>query len=285
MQPRELTITTPHLEFSALEWGDPAARPVLALHGWLDNAASFTPLAPRLKGIRLIAVDLAGHGLSQHRPEGFSYDIWHYVEDLVHIAEALDLERFGLLGHSMGGIIATMAASSVLKEQVVALVTIDGLFPWPRKPEEAPVSLMKYINERRTPLDKLPVARYRSRQQAVRARVMSQFKVSRESSALLVDRSLRQDGDGWMWTSDPRLKLGSPTRFTLEQSLAFPQAVTCPAHMIHADQGEIHDTIEQFRDRLPNFQFHSLSGSHHLHMDGPVDVIANIASTVLGQGL
>ncbi|MFK0572446.1 alpha/beta hydrolase [Endozoicomonas sp.] len=285
MQPRELNIQTPHLTFAALEWGDSQGHPVIALHGWLDNVASFTPIAPKLEGIRVIAVDQAGHGLSEHRPEWFSYDVWHYVEDLVYIAEALQLDRFGLLGHSMGGVVSTMAAGSVLKEQVTGLVAIDGLFPWPRKAEDAPNALRDYINQRRTPANQLPVTRYRSRQQAVRARAISQFKVSRESSELLVERSLRQVGDDWLWTSDPRLKLGSPTRFTLEQTLAFPQQITCPAHMIHVDQGSINDAIQQYSDRLPNIQFHPMSGNHHLHMDDQVDAIAGIVNSVFGNGL
>ncbi|USE39177.1 alpha/beta fold hydrolase [Endozoicomonas sp. SCSIO W0465] len=285
MHPRELSIQTPHLTFAALEWGDPQGNPVIALHGWLDNAASFTPMATKLEGIRLIVPDQAGHGLSEHRAEWFSYDVWHYVEDLVYIAESLQLERFGLLGHSMGGVVSAMAAGSVLKEQVTGLVAIDGLFPWPRKPEDAPKALMDYINQRRTPAAQLPVARYRSKQQAVRARAMSQFKVSRLSSELLVDRSITRDGEDWVWTSDPRLKLGSPTRFSLEQTLAFPRQIICPAHMIYVDSGPISDAIDEYRGQLTNIQFHAMSGSHHLHMDDQVDSIADIVNSVLGGGL
>lgn len=285
MQPRELSIQTPHLTFAAVEWGDPRGHPVIALHGWLDNLASFTPMAARLKGIRLITVDQAGHGLSDHRPEWFSYDVWHYVEDLVYMAETLQLDRFGLLGHSMGGVVSAMAAGSVLKERVSGVVAIDGLFPWPRKAEDAPTALRDYINQRRTPVDQLPVTRYRSKQQAIRARAMSLFKVSRASSELLVERSIRQVGDDWLWTSDPRVKLGSPARFSLEQALAFPQQITCPAHMIHVDHGAIHDAIQQYKERLPNIEFHPMSGNHHLHMDDQVEAIAGIVNSVFGGGL
>ncbi|WP_257264107.1 alpha/beta fold hydrolase [Endozoicomonas sp. ONNA2] len=285
MQPRELNIQTPHLTFAALEWGDPRGCPVIALHGWLDNAASFTPMAARLEGIRLIAVDQAGHGLSEHRPAWFSYDVWHYVEDLVYIAESLALERFGLLGHSMGGVVSAMATGSVLKDQVIGLVAIDGLFPWPRNPENAPKALADYINQRRTPADLLPVTRYRSRQQAVRARAMGQFKISIQSSELLVDRAIIQDGDDWMWTVDPRLKQGSPARFSLEQALAFPRQITCPAHMVYVDSSPIGDIVNQYREQLANIHFHSMSGNHHLHMDGQVEAVADIVNSVLGSKL
>lgn len=282
MQPRELTIKTRYLEFAAQEWGNPEGKPVLALHGWLDNCASFVPLAHQLENIRLIAIDLAGHGLSGHRPTGFSYDIWHYVEDLVDIVEALQLKQFGMIGHSMGGVICTMAAASVLKEQIAAMVLIDGISPTPRLPEQAPLSLAKYIELRRTPEDELPVSRYRSKKQAIRARAISQYKVSRSSAELLVERSIRQEGEEWLWSADARLKLSSPARFTLEQSLAFINAVSCPVQVVYAGDGEISQFVERHCLSVPGFSFHALPGTHHLHMDGHVDTVAKITNTVLG---
>ena len=285
MQPFEMSIQTPQAVFAAREWGDPAGNAVIALHGWLDNVASFTPMAAKLRGIRLIAVDQAGHGLSDHRPPWFSYDIWHYVEDLVYIADTLELDQFGLLGHSMGGVVCALAAGSVLKDRVTALVTIDGLFPWPIKPEDSPRVLTEYIKQRQVCSDNLPVNRYRSKQQAVRARAMGQFRVSRKSSELLVERSLTQDGDAWVWTFDPRLKLGSPTRFTIEQALAFPQQVLCPAHMIYAKGGEICDMVSRYREHLANIEFYPMEGNHHLHMENQVDAISNVVNSVLGSEL
>ena len=285
MQPRELTIQTRHLAFSVQEWGDPDGKPVMALHGWLDNSASFTPMASGLKGIRLIVPDLAGHGLSQHRPQGYSYDVWHYVEDLLDITEALELERFGLIGHSLGAVICTMAAASVFKDRITAMVLIDGISPTPRLPERAPVSLANYIEQRRTPAEQLPVARYRSKKQAIRARAISQYKVSRTSAELLVERSIQEDGDDWVWTADPRLKLPSPARFTLEQSLAFIQAIACPAHVIYAKEGEISGFIDKQQGQMPGFLFYPLSGTHHLHMDGHTSTVVDVANAAFSAGM
>ena len=52
------------LQMAGLRWGTPGARPLLALHGWLDNAQSFTPLAPHLSQFDFVALDLTGHGRS-----------------------------------------------------------------------------------------------------------------------------------------------------------------------------------------------------------------------------
>ena len=55
------------LKLAGLSWGDPSNRPLLALHGWLDNAASFSQLAPLLTDFYVVAVDLTGHGQSACR--------------------------------------------------------------------------------------------------------------------------------------------------------------------------------------------------------------------------
>ena len=222
---------------------------------------------------------MAGHGWSGHRPEGFSYDVWHYVEDLVDIADALGLKRFGLIGHSLGGVVCTMAAASALKDRITGMVLIDGISPTPRLPSQAPVSLADYIAQRRTDAKDLPVARYRSKKQAVRARAISQYKVSRESAELLVERSIREEGDDWLWTSDPRLKLASPARFTLEQSLAFIQAVNCPTHVVYASEGEISSFIDRHQEDMSGFLFYPVPGTHHLHMDGYTDTVAEVINT------
>ena len=54
---------------------------VIALHGWLDNSASFVPMLKflsqdkALMGVDIYALDFAGHGHSFHRPSGCFYTI------------------------------------------------------------------------------------------------------------------------------------------------------------------------------------------------------------------
>src|SRR5688500_18494360 len=70
----ELVIALPHATLAARRWGDASSPPLLALHGWLDNAGSFDALAPLLAARwQVIALDFAGHGRSSHLAAGSWY--------------------------------------------------------------------------------------------------------------------------------------------------------------------------------------------------------------------
>ncbi len=69
-QVQEVRLSLGHIELAAHLFGPEDGLPVIALHGWLDNANSFARLAPQLKGLRIVAQDLAGHGSAEHRPPG-----------------------------------------------------------------------------------------------------------------------------------------------------------------------------------------------------------------------
>ena len=97
---REIDIDIPLGRIAALR-NDGAGPRVLALHGWLDNAASFIPLSSHLRGIDLVAIDQPGHGRSAHLPPGTDYSFVGAMNAVLDVADALGWERFALLGHSM----------------------------------------------------------------------------------------------------------------------------------------------------------------------------------------
>ena len=75
----EIRLSLPHIELAAHIFGPEDGLPVIALHGWLDNANSFARLAPKLEGLRIVALDFAGHGHSDHRPCGAGYALADYA--------------------------------------------------------------------------------------------------------------------------------------------------------------------------------------------------------------
>lgn len=86
-----------------VEWGAPDAPPVVLLHGLRSYARTWEAVAAELDGrYRLIALDHRGRGDSAWDPAG-DYSTGAYVSDLEQLADSLALERFTLVGHSMGG--------------------------------------------------------------------------------------------------------------------------------------------------------------------------------------
>jgi len=104
----------------------PADAPfVVLLHDLLGQRSSMAPLRAGLgDGIRTIAVDLRGHGFSDKPPRG--YAVADHVSDLRQLAGALELEQPVLLGHSVGGAIATFAAEAVSAAGVILLDAVVG---------------------------------------------------------------------------------------------------------------------------------------------------------------
>lgn len=85
-------------------------RPIVLLHGLMTSSACWTPLARTLEeDYDIIMPDARGHGNSSAPDQGYSYD--HLATDVLNLIEALHLDSAVLLGHSMGGMIAAVAAS------------------------------------------------------------------------------------------------------------------------------------------------------------------------------
>jgi lipase len=101
------------------EWGDPAAPPVLCLHGVMGHGRRFRRLAEEhLADFRVLAPDLRGHGHSGWEPP---WTIEQHVEDLRETLEAAGVERPTVIGHSFGGRLTLELAAAGLAERMVLL--------------------------------------------------------------------------------------------------------------------------------------------------------------------
>ncbi len=199
----ELELRTPDLRLAARAWGPADGIPVLAVHGWLDNAASFDALAPLLPDIRFVALDLTGHGRSDHRLPGVHYHFVDFIPDIVAAADALGWERFSLLGHSLGGGIVAFVAA-ILPERVRRVAMIEGLGPPTSNPDDGPANLRKAI-EQMNALSRKRLPVYPNVEAAIHARCEASG-LSWLAAATLVERGLQPVGDGFGWRTDPRLR-------------------------------------------------------------------------------
>jgi len=276
-EPVELRLAEGRL--AALAWGD-AGRPTwLALHGWLDNAASFSRLAPRLVarlGIRVVALDFSGHGRSAHSPG--DYALWDYCHDVLDAADALGLERLTLLAHSMGAGVACLTAAA-LPERLARLVLIDGLGAVTTEAERAPEQLRRGLLAHRRAVS--PAPHYPDSETAVAARVAGgATPIDADTAAPLVARNLVERADGRVALgTDARLLRPSPVRFCPEQALACLGAIRAPTLLVEGETGILGESerARLARGAVPGLVRRVLPGGHHLHLEpGAVEAVAEV---------
>lgn len=272
--PRELQFDVNGMRFSAQEWGSPGQFPVLALHGWLDNSASFFALAPQLQSLHIVAIDLAGHGRSEHRPGQMAYTPWDDINDLLAIADQLGWKRFAFLGHSRGAIISTLTAGA-FPDRILCLGLVEGLLPEPGLPEDAPTQLAKAINGLRSQQQKSPSI-YPDMAVAIKARERGMFPLGYEAAKALTERGVVAQGSGFSWSTDPRLLAPSILRLSREQLAAFVNNIRVPVKLLLATEGlpRLYANYLQQVANFPHINYELLEGGHHLHMEQEVDLVA-----------
>lgn len=265
---REIEIELPHLRLAACAFGNPALPKLLALHGWLDNAASFDRLAPLLCGhFHIVAIDLPGHGRSAHRPPGLWYHYVDYLGDVMAAADALGWQRFGLLGHSLGGAIAGMLAG-VAGDRIEHLLLIEALGPMTLPAEQTLAHLQRSLGERGQ-IGTLRV--FANTEEAAQARTRSNgLALSREAAMALVERGTMAVAGGVSWSSDQRLTLTSPVRYTEEQVLSVLAGIRAPTMLVLAEPSPpflSEAMIARRAAQVPGIRIVRIPGTHHLHLE------------------
>ncbi len=251
------------LQIRVKHWHVDAPHKFIALHGWLDNAASFDTLAPLLPNCSIVACDFPGQGYSQKRPPSATYHLWDDLIDILQIADALDWQTFAVLGHSRGAMLAIMLAAS-FPERIQQLILLDGLLPLPVRVEDAPIQLRHFIDDYSSS-SSIRFFATQNEAVALRAKVGGfPFYIAE----LFAERQLRHSEQGWYWDVDERLKSASAMKLTADHNLAFLAAISCHVLIILAEQGlGANSDMKNAQANYPQFIWHKLSGHHHLHMD------------------
>jgi pimeloyl-ACP methyl ester carboxylesterase len=266
----EITLPTRRGTLTALRSGTPGGPRLLALHGWLDNAASFIPLQPHLADFDLVALDLPGHGGSAHRARGYDYVFVDWIHDVLDALDSLGWARASLLGHSMGGAIATMVAAGA-PERVERMALIEALGPIAGVAEDAGARLRQAVAAHRAlDLDK-PQRVIASVEAAVAAR-LAVSKMRPDCARLVVERNLRAVDGGYAWRSDPRLTLPGHLRTDEAFIRSWIRAIECPVLVIAADPPPPYFTPAQRDARVAELKqgrCEVIEGGHHLHMEQP----------------
>lgn len=272
-EPTEITLKVRGRSVHALVWGEPANQPIVLVHGGAAHAWWWSLVAPFfIDDYYVVALDLSGHGDSEWR-DHYLFDTW-----CAEISAFLDAVPRGhldpiLIGHSMGGIVATVAAS--LLPDVAGLISIDSPL---RDPEASRLGNADDIFARRKfyETEQSAIGRFRPLppQPAAAAWIMRHVAA----------HSVRRTTSGWTWKFDPRIfeKRISDRPHDLSAVIG---RIGCPVSVILGGQSDVVDE----RDRATLFGLARLSsaarsfsvtavdgGHHHLMLDRPDALIGNI---------
>lgn len=294
--PQELTFfTRTNKKLAAKLWktsSNPAyinlpKRVGICLHGWLDNASSFDLIAPLLlldstnmgeHGFdELLALDLAGHGKSDHNPSG----IYHPGEHVADIADVLYemnwfqnpkfsedeststiLPQLFIIGHSMGGGIAAIFCGTFQRQISGGLCMIEAVGPWPDNEDRAGENLYKSIvsrRKRRLGIGGKPPRIFPDHNAAAIRRSQGNVvgKLSVAAALILCQRGVKklevpilpgsglcdistlsdQIIDGYVWSFDPCLLGPSRLKYSPRQAKSFCERLRCPTMVLTVNDG------------------------------------------------
>jgi pimeloyl-ACP methyl ester carboxylesterase len=257
-KPASKTVAVDGLSLHYLEWGDSEAPPVVCVHGYTGSADAFGALARHLRGrFRILAFDVRGHGESGWSPDG-AYQYADQAGDLAGFADRLELEKFVLIGTSMGGIIAMTYA--IRHMQRLNGLVLNDIGP---DVEAGTTRITQMVGSRPRDFTSLEAAiAYRAQMSPILA---GRSAADQRELALGV---LRQSPDGlWGWKMDPayiqqRLEHGAPARPSLWPALA---SLPCPALVVWGTTSDILSEAQARRmvDTLPHGELVPVPGIGH----------------------
>jgi pimeloyl-ACP methyl ester carboxylesterase len=251
-------LTVNGLALNYLEWGKPEAPPIVCVHGYTSSAQAFNALARHLQDrYRILALDVRGHGESAWSPSG-AYRYADQASDLAVFARQVGLNKFVLVGTSMGGIIA-MAYAAEHAERLRGLV-INDIGP---DAEAGTQRITQMVGSR--PDDFATLEEAMAHRRATSPITAARSLEDQRELALGVLR--RRAGGPWVWKMDPayirqRVEYGPPARPPLWPAL---QALSCPTLVVWGTESDVISESQVLRmvDALPRGELVRVSGIGH----------------------
>jgi pimeloyl-ACP methyl ester carboxylesterase len=215
---------------------------------------------PLLAGLRVVALDLRGHGLSEHRD---SYRYADYEHDLLTLLDSLRLDGVTVAGHSLGGYVALSAATH--DDRIREVVAIDVKSDW--TDEDAAFAERAREGAQRGEPDRGTLVTRLARSVAPAELVAAELDT-------LAERSLERAEGGWRFRWDRRVLATEPV-----DPFAFLGRVRCPAHVMAGTESAVMppDSARRFAGAIPGATLELVEGAgHHVELEAPEAVAARI---------
>jgi pimeloyl-ACP methyl ester carboxylesterase len=209
-----------------LAWGEPGQRGLLFVHGGGAHAHWWSPVAATFaSGFRVLALDLSGHGDSEHREV---YALTQWTDEVAAVAADGGISGLPVvIGHSMGGFV-TIATAALHGDSIEGVIVCDSPVA-DLDPEISAFHLREAFGRPRTYTElEDAVAHFRT--------VPSQEHYLDYVMDFVARRSLKEVEGGWQWKFDRRIleQFGAGMRSIAEPYLS---EVNCRLALLRSECG------------------------------------------------
>lgn len=282
MKSRRLALAT-GLTYHVLEWVPPPSAEAgdttyVLVHGFLDLAYGWHEVAERLATrVHVIAPDLRGHGDSDWVGAGGYYHFLDYVPDLDDVIARLARKRVVVVGHSMGGGVASYWAGT-RPDRLAALALLEGIGPPDQCDTQLPGRTAQWIDAWRNARSKQrPMA---SLDEAAARLRKHDALLGEELAKKLAAAGTRTTEDGALvWKHDPLHLTMGPYPYRTAYAAQYWQRITCPTLIVDGAQTMMNlpETERAARRAyFPNHRYVVLPGAGHMMQRHQPEALANL---------
>jgi pimeloyl-ACP methyl ester carboxylesterase len=283
--PRSRRIALPTgLAYHVLEWGASADHDltVLLVHGFLDVAWGWDEVAAHLAArYHVIAPDLRGHGDSDRVGPGGYYHFFDYVADLDGVVARLGRARVAVVGHSMGGSVASYWCGA-RPERVARLALLEGLGP-PEVTIPVPDRAAAWFAAWGEARARAPRVMASLDEAATRLRKNDPL-LTAESARRMVERGTTPVAGGVEWKHDPLHLTAGPYLYRRDVAAQFWSRITAPVLVVDGAESRLRVPDAEIRERMSFFRDarrEVLPGAGHaLQRHRPTELAALLADFI-----
>lgn len=272
-----------HLRYHVLQWGTPSPdkTPLVMVHGWMDVAASFQFIVDALSNDHwVIAPDWRGFGLTE-TPGTDNFWFPDYLADLDQLLDHYVGDRpVHLLGHSMGGHVATMYAG-IRPERIKKLINLEGFGMPATRPAQAPGRYAKWMDELKTlHRGELDLKPYASLEAVAQRLIKTNPRLGIDKAHWLAQHWAQPNAQGeWRIMGHAAHKVVNAQLFKTDETLAIYERITAPMLCVVASTDSMAPwwkeryTLPEFMQRIaavPHITHAVIQDAGHmLHHDQP----------------
>jgi pimeloyl-ACP methyl ester carboxylesterase len=257
------------LTLHALEWGAERAdleQSVFLIHGFLDLAWGWSELvsAGLSDSFHVVALDQRGHGDSDWIGAGGYYYFMDYVADLASVIAATGRSRVSLVGHSMGGTVASYYTGA-FPDRVRRLALLEGVGP-PEDSAPLPTRTQNWIQQVEAVRSKRQRT-YESVEAAARRLQEHDARLKPDLALRLAQHGTRALADGrFVFKHDPLHLTRGPYPFRLDFARAFWDQIDCPVLLVEGAESPFRALAdrEQRASAFRNRRAHVIEGAAHM---------------------